>query len=129
VQVPGDREPRAFAGCHRTDLLKAIQQLKAHSGQPVPADEAALLQRLDQALGEHSNIAMTSRQGREGTLVVFTLALRELTSLLEALEHVLKGPEAVKASTEVMQQFAQEFAKGMEAWGKTFGVAPEEKKP
>ena len=62
---------------------------------------------------------MTSRQGREGTLVVFTLGLRDLTSLLDALEHVLKGPEAVKASAEVMQQFAQEFAKRMEAWGKT----------
>ncbi len=122
VQVPGDHEPRAFADCHRTDLLKAIQQLKRHSGQPVPPDEEALLQRLHQALGEHSPIALTSRQGREGTLVVFTLALKEVTSLLDVLEHVLKGPEAVKASAEVMQQFAQEFAKGMEAWGKTLGT-------
>lgn len=129
VLVPGEREPRAFANCHRTDLLAATQQLKVHSGQPIPADEAALLQRLHQALGEHSTITMTSRQGREGTLVILTLALREITSLLDALERVLKGPEAIQASNEVMQQFAQEFAKGMEAWGKTLGTALDQKKP
>jgi hypothetical protein len=80
-------------------------------------------------LGEDHPIALSSRQGKEGTVVVFTLALREITSLLEVLERVLKGPEAVKASEEVMKQFADEFAKGIEAWGKTLGTASGPKEP
>jgi hypothetical protein len=44
-------------------------------------------------------ITLASRQGREGTLVVFTVGLKELTSLLDVLEHVLKGPEAALSAT------------------------------
>ncbi len=129
VQVPAERDPRTFADCNRADVLKAIQALKKHSGEPMRADEAALLQRLHQTLGDDHPIALTSRQGKEGAVVVFTLALREITSLLDVLERVLKGPEAVKASEEVMKQFADEFAKGVEAWGKTLGTASGPKEP
>src|SRR5713226_5729295 len=129
VQLPGERDPRTFADCNRSDVLKAIQALKKHSGEPMRADEAALLQRLHQTLGDDHPIALTSRQGKEGAVVVFTLALREITSLLDVLERVLKGPEAVKASEEVMKQFADEFAKGVEAWGKTLGTASGPKEP
>jgi hypothetical protein len=129
VQVPGESDPRTFADCNRSEVLKAIQALKKHSGEPMRADEAALLQRLHQALGDDHPIALSSRQGKEGTVVVFTLALREVTSLLEVLERVLKGPEAVKASEEVMKQLADEFGKGIEAWGKTLGTASGPKEP
>jgi hypothetical protein len=39
---------------------------------------------------------MPSRQGCEETSVVLMLAVKELTSLLDLLEHLLKGPEAVR---------------------------------
>jgi hypothetical protein len=75
----------------------AGQALKKHSGEPMRADEAALLQRLHQTLGDDHPIALTSRQGKEGE--------------------------------EVMKQFANEFAKGIEAWGKTLGTASGPKEP
>jgi hypothetical protein len=130
IQVPGERELRPFADCHREELSKAIQQLKGHSAKELPPDDAAMLEKLHQALGEHEHnpIALTSRQGREGTLIVFTLALRELRSLMEALEKVLRGPEAIKASAEEMALFTQEFTKGMEAWGKTLEGKTDDKK-
>lgn len=123
IKLPGEEEPRAFSKCHRADLLEAIQALKSHSDdkEAVTPEEAELLERLHKALGEHSPIALTSRQGREGTLVVFTLALKEqeLDSLLELLLQVLRGSEAAKKSAKIMQQFSEEFAKGMEEWGKS----------
>ena len=130
VQVPGEREPRTFADCNRADLLKAIAALKKHSGeQPVPPEEAWLLGKLHEALGEDHPIALTSRQGKEGTVIVFTLALKEINSLLDILERVLKGPEAVKKGEEMMKQFASEFAKGMDEWIKTLPSQSGQKEP
>ncbi len=64
-----------------------------------------------------------------GSSGLLSTMLGELTSWFDGLERVLNGPEAVQASTEVMQQFAQEFAKGIEAWGNILGTALNEKKP
>ncbi len=123
IKVPGEKEPRPFSELHRADLLKAIQALKGHSGDEsaIAPEEKELLERLHQALGEHSPIALSSRQGREGTLVVFTLALKEqqLGSLLDVLVTVLTGSEAAKKATETMQDFTKEFAKGMDEWAKS----------
>jgi hypothetical protein len=122
IQVPGEKKLRPFSEVHRADLLKAIQALKGHSGDEsaIAPEEKKLLERLHQALGEHSPIALSSRQGREGTLVVFTLALKEqeLGSLLDVLSKVLLGSEAAKKATKTMQDFTKAFAKGMDKWAK-----------
>jgi len=118
IRVPGEDKPRPFSQCHRADLFKAIQALKGHSGdeKAIAPDEKALLEKLHQQLGEHSPIALTSRQGREGTLVTFTLALKDngLGMLLDALMKVLADSDAAKKATKTMQ----EFTKGMDKWVK-----------
>jgi len=122
IKVPGENKTRRFADCHRADLLKAIQALKGHSGdeKAITPDEKALLEKLHKQLGEHSPIALTSRQGREGTLVTFTLALKDngLGMLLDALMKVLADSDAAKKATKTMQEFTKEFTKGMDKWVK-----------
>ncbi|HME90037.1 MAG TPA: hypothetical protein VKE49_01330 [Myxococcaceae bacterium] len=122
IKVPGEDKPRPFSECHRADLLKAIQALKGPSGDEKAAtpDEEALLEKLHKQLGEHSPIALTSRQGREGALVTFTVALKEneLGMLLDALMKVLADSDAAKKATETMKEFTKEFTKGMDQWVK-----------
>jgi len=122
IKVPGEDKPRPFSDCHRADLLKAIQALRGHSGdeKAVTPDEKALLEKLHKQLEEHSPIALTSRQGREGTLVTFTVALKEneLGMLLDALMKVLADSDAAKKATETMKEFTKEFTKGMDDWVK-----------
>ncbi len=123
INVPGEKKPRAFSECHRADLLKAIKALKGHSGdeKAITPEEKELLEPLHNQLGENSPIALTSRQGRDGTHVVFTLALREqeLGMLLDALTKVMTGSEAMKKASKTMQEFTKEFAKGMDKWAKS----------
>jgi hypothetical protein len=122
IKMPGDEKPRAFSDCHRADLLKAIQALKGHSGEEsaMQPEEKELLERLHKELGEHSPIALSSRQGREGTLVTFTVALKEneLGMLLDALMKLLADSDAAKKATKTMQEFTEEFTKGMDEWVK-----------
>jgi len=122
IKVPGEDKPRLFSECHRADLFKAIQALKGHSGdeKAVTPDEKALLEKLHNHLGEESPITLTSRQGREGTLVTFTVALKEneLAMLLDALMKVLADSDAAKKATETMKEFTKEFTKGMDEWVK-----------
>ena len=122
IKMPGEDKPRPFSECHRADLLKAIQALKGHSGdeKAVTPDEKALLEKLQNHLGEESPITLTSRQGREGTLVTFTVPLKEneLGMLLDALMKVLADSDAAKKATEQMKEFTKEFTKGMDEWVK-----------
>lgn len=126
IKVPDEEKPRRFSDCHRADLLKAIQALKGHAGdkEKMTLEEKKLLEGLHQALsedGEDSPIALSSRQGRDGTHVVFTLALNEeqLGVLLNALLKVLTGSEAAEKAQKTMQDFTKEFAKGMDEWAKS----------
>src|SRR5215813_6885373 len=122
IKIPGENNPRRFPDCHRADLLKAIQALKGHSGDEsaISAEEKKLLKQLHDALGENSPIALSSRQGRDGTHVVFTLALKDdqLGLLLNALLNVLTGSEAAEKAQNTMQEFTKEFTKGMDEWVK-----------
>jgi len=122
IKVPGEDKSRPFSECHRADLLKAIQALKGHSGdeEAVTPDEKALLEKLHKQLGEPSPITLASRQGREGTLVTFTVPLKEneLGMLLDALMKVLADSDAAKKAAETMKEFTKEFTKGMDEWVK-----------
>ena len=125
INIPGESKPKRFSDCHRADLLKAIQALKRHSGneKELTPEEKKLLDRLHETVGEHgehSPIALSSRQGRECAQVTFTLALREheLGMLLEVLTKALTGTEAAEKAQATMKDFTKEFAKGMDDWVK-----------
>ena len=126
IKLPGERQPRRFSDCHRADLMNALKALKAHSGdeEAIAPEEKKLLDRLHEALealGEHSPIALTSRPARDGTQVVFTVALKEheLGMLLEVLTRALTGSEAAQKAQQTMQDFTKEFAQGMDDWVKS----------
>jgi len=123
IIVPGAKKALRFADCHRAELLKAIKAFKGHSGDKgaMKPEETKLLKQLRDALGEDSPIALSSRQGRDGAHVVFTLSLNEdqLGLLLNALLRVLRGTEAQEKAQKTMQDFTKEFAKGIDKWARS----------
>jgi hypothetical protein len=127
IQVPKDSEivTKPFRECQRAQLEAAIRRLRS-TPDAVPTEDAQVLQRLHEMIGENGSIALSSRHGREGTIAVFAVPVRQISLLSQVLAQFCRPPapeNAENPSPELMQKFAEEFSAGMKEWVETLGKA------
>lgn len=122
IQIPTDSGivTKRFRNCERAELEAAIRHLRSPTPDALPPEDAEILQRLHEMFEPHGTIALSSRHGREGTIAVFAVPVRQVALLSQVLAQFCQprpaSEDAESASPELMEKFAQEFAAGMKEW-------------